>query len=73
MLEESDLNIPLYISGRRALVMEDLGGWPGFGEEAGRVAAEALVVQGPNFEFGVVRPKIRSVRLMDGYYFKEIH
>jgi hypothetical protein len=39
-------------------------GWSlGFPEEA---------VQGPNFEFRVVLPKILSVSVMDGYYFKEM-
>jgi hypothetical protein len=55
--------------------MRDLGGgsvlesrncsrWGlGFSEEA---------VQGPNFEFGVVRPKIRSLSQMSGYCFKHM-
>lgn len=43
MLAESDLSIPLYVSGRRALVMGELGrGVLGFGEKVGRVVAGTL-------------------------------
>lgn len=53
--------------------MGDLGGEGlGFGEKIWYLGFSEEAVLGTNFEFGVIRPKIRSVSLNDGYYFKKM-